>query len=249
MTTEDLVEMNGRLANHDDIGAIAADWLTAHKLIRPLIHINRFDSSHDAMGPGKARPEPTSLSASQPSRWRTGDIGPRAHWMRWAAKSIADSRYRPRRSHLWAPTGWAILFGQAGPDEVSRAQLICSGATPSGVGARMIKSAVPRDHGNNDQSAAQGASGVGPELVVTMAEMLNRGVTPWSPGGGSVGYLIATAHIGLAVFGQGKAWYENGIVACADPCTGGIALRQPGRGRPCTARGPTRSPASALCTS
>jgi osmoprotectant transport system substrate-binding protein len=32
MTTEDLVEMNGRLANHDDIGAIAADWLTAHKL-------------------------------------------------------------------------------------------------------------------------------------------------------------------------------------------------------------------------
>jgi osmoprotectant transport system substrate-binding protein len=32
MTTEDLVEMNGRLANHDDIGTIAADWLTAHKL-------------------------------------------------------------------------------------------------------------------------------------------------------------------------------------------------------------------------
>jgi osmoprotectant transport system substrate-binding protein len=32
MTTQDLVEMNGRLANHDDIGAIAADWLTAHKL-------------------------------------------------------------------------------------------------------------------------------------------------------------------------------------------------------------------------
>jgi osmoprotectant transport system substrate-binding protein len=32
MTTEDLVEMNGRLANHDDIGAGAADWLTAHKL-------------------------------------------------------------------------------------------------------------------------------------------------------------------------------------------------------------------------
>jgi len=32
MTTEDLVQMNGRLADHDDIGAIAADWLTAHKL-------------------------------------------------------------------------------------------------------------------------------------------------------------------------------------------------------------------------
>jgi osmoprotectant transport system substrate-binding protein len=32
MTTEDLVPMNGRLADHDDIGAIAADWLTAHKL-------------------------------------------------------------------------------------------------------------------------------------------------------------------------------------------------------------------------
>jgi osmoprotectant transport system substrate-binding protein len=32
LTTEDLVAMNERLANHDDIGAIAADWLTAHKL-------------------------------------------------------------------------------------------------------------------------------------------------------------------------------------------------------------------------
>jgi osmoprotectant transport system substrate-binding protein len=32
MTTGDLVQIDGRLADHDDIGAVAADWLTSHKL-------------------------------------------------------------------------------------------------------------------------------------------------------------------------------------------------------------------------
>jgi osmoprotectant transport system substrate-binding protein len=32
MTTDDLVAMNDRLANHDNLNAVAADWLAAHKL-------------------------------------------------------------------------------------------------------------------------------------------------------------------------------------------------------------------------
>jgi histidine ammonia-lyase len=46
-----------------------------------------------------------------------------------------------------------------------------------------------------------------------MAEMLNRGVVPWSPAKGSVGYLIATSHIGLVIFGEGKAWFEGELLS------------------------------------
>jgi histidine ammonia-lyase len=62
------------------------------------------------------------------------------------------------------------------------------------------------------KSLLQGYSGVTPALALRLAEMLNRGVTPWSPGSGSVGYLIATAHIGLAVFGEGKCWYRGELL-------------------------------------
>ncbi|NIY48980.1 aromatic amino acid lyase [Cedecea colo] len=59
------------------------------------------------------------------------------------------------------------------------------------------------------KSLLQGYSGVTPALAQRIADMLNQQVTPWSPGSGSVGYLIATAHIGLAVFGEGRCWYQG----------------------------------------
>ncbi|NDL64119.1 HAL/PAL/TAL family ammonia-lyase [Acerihabitans arboris] len=72
------------------------------------------------------------------------------------------------------------------------------------------------------KSLLQGYSGVNPALPATMAMMLNKSVIPWSPAKGSVGYLIATAHIGLAVFGYGKAWYQGELLP------GGEALRRAG---------------------
>ncbi len=79
------------------------------------------------------------------------------------------------------------------------------------------------------KSLLQGYSGVSPELVQRMAEMLNSRVTPWSPASGSVGYLIATAHIGLSLFGEGKCWYQGELLPSAEALEkAGIAPRIPG---------------------
>jgi histidine ammonia-lyase len=127
-------------------------------------------------------------------------------------------------------TGVGDLYSvRLGPDEVSRAQLNMLRSHASGVGAPHDHAAVRAIIATMIKALIQGASGVGPELVVTMAEMLNRGVTPWSPGGGSVGYLIATAHIGLAIFGHGKAWYQDELLPGGEALArAGIAVRQPG---------------------
>lgn len=115
------------------------------------------------------------------------------------------------------------------PDEISRSQLNMLRGHASGVGAPHDAQVIRAIMATMIKALLQGASGVSSDLIITMTEMLNRGVTPWSPGGGSVGYLIATAHIGLAVFGQGQAWYQGQLLPGGEALTrAGIAIREPG---------------------
>jgi histidine ammonia-lyase len=68
-------------------------------------------------------------------------------------------------------------------------------------------------------SLARGASGVRPELIIFLADMLNRGVTPYIPSQGSVGAsgdLALLAHMGLTVIGRGKAWYKGELMPAGD---------------------------------
>jgi histidine ammonia-lyase len=127
-------------------------------------------------------------------------------------------------------TGVGDLYAvRLGPDEIAPAQMNILRSHASGVGAPHDRSAIRAIMATMIKALLQGFSGVGPELVITLAQMLNRGVTPWSPGGGSVGYLIATAHIGLAVFGQGKAWYRGELLPGGEALRrAGIAVREPG---------------------
>jgi histidine ammonia-lyase len=115
------------------------------------------------------------------------------------------------------------------PDEISRSQLNMLRSHASGVGTPHDNQVIRAIMATMIKALLQGASGVSSALIITMTDMLNRGVTPWSPGGGSVGYLIATAHIGLAVFGQGQAWYQGELLPGGEALTrAGIALREPG---------------------
>jgi histidine ammonia-lyase len=115
------------------------------------------------------------------------------------------------------------------PDEISRSQLNMLRSHASGVGAPHDDQVIRAIMATMIKALLQGASGVSSELIITMTEMLNRGVTPWSPGGGSVGYLIATAHIGLAVFGQGQSWYQGELLPGGEALRrAGIASREPG---------------------
>jgi histidine ammonia-lyase len=58
-------------------------------------------------------------------------------------------------------------------------------------------------------SLAKGYSGVRTEIVDTLCEMLNRGVTPFVPSQGSVGAsgdLAPLAHLALAIIGEGECF-------------------------------------------
>ena len=72
---------------------------------------------------------------------------------------------------------------------------------------------------------AKGFSGVRPELLELLVEMLNAGVNPVIPEKGSVGAsgdLAPLAHLALVVVGEGEAFYRGERVA------GGEALRHAG---------------------
>jgi len=62
-------------------------------------------------------------------------------------------------------------------------------------------------------SLAKGHSGVRPDIIDTLCEMLNRGVHPVVPSQGSVGAsgdLAPLAHLALVLIGEGEAFYESG---------------------------------------
>lgn len=56
-----------------------------------------------------------------------------------------------------------------------------------------------------------GATGIQPEIAVMYMDMLNAGVHPVLPERGSVGEADITclSHIGLAMLGEGEAYYEG----------------------------------------
>ncbi|MDR2486277.1 MAG: aromatic amino acid ammonia-lyase [Treponema sp.] len=56
-----------------------------------------------------------------------------------------------------------------------------------------------------------GYSGIRLGVIELVAECLNRGVYPWAPVHGSVGYLGVESHIALVLTGQGKAYVEGGL--------------------------------------
>ena len=62
------------------------------------------------------------------------------------------------------------------------------------------------------QNLGQGYSGVRLEVLEKYREFLNKGLTPYAPGDGSVGYLSPEAHMALVMLGMGKAYYEGELL-------------------------------------
>ena len=62
------------------------------------------------------------------------------------------------------------------------------------------------------QNLGQGYSGVRLTVLEMYREFLNRNLTPWAPGDGSVGYLSPEAHMALVMIGEGKAWFEGQLL-------------------------------------
>lgn len=116
-----------------------------------------------------------------------------------------------------------------GTERVADVQLGMLRSHASGVGEPHDQCAVRAIMTTMIKALAQGFSGVGVRLLQTMVDMLNKGVTPWAPAQGSVGYLTATAHIGLAVFGEGRSWFEGALLPGAEALRrAGIERIEPG---------------------
>ncbi len=61
----------------------------------------------------------------------------------------------------------------------------------------------------------QGYSGVHPDLVVLMRDMLHKGISPCIPSHGGVGAsgdLVQLAHLALAVIGEGEVYFNGEII-------------------------------------
>ncbi|MDR2378189.1 MAG: aromatic amino acid ammonia-lyase [Bifidobacteriaceae bacterium] len=127
-------------------------------------------------------------------------------------------------------TGVGDLYDQVGaPQDPAGAQMGLLRSHACAVGRPHGQAAVRAIMGAQIKALAQGRSAARPVLIETMAQMLNRGVVPIAPSQGSVGYLTATAHIGLAVFGEGEAWFAGRRLAAAEAlAAAGIAGLSPG---------------------
>ena len=62
------------------------------------------------------------------------------------------------------------------------------------------------------QNTGLGFSGIQPEVQELLRQFLNRGLTPWAPREGSVGYLTVEASIALVLFAEGKAYWNGQLM-------------------------------------
>lgn len=115
------------------------------------------------------------------------------------------------------------------PTSIAAAQLGMLRSHASGLGAPHDEPAVRAIMAAMLAALAQGRSGVGSTMLLRLAELLNRRITPWAPSQGSVGYLTATAHIGLVLFGHGRAWFDGELLDGAEALRrAGLEVVEPG---------------------
>ncbi len=97
-------------------------------------------------------------------------------------------------------------------DEVSEAQARLAISHSAGVGGHHPSEHVRASILVRLNTLVRGLSGVRPEVVRLLVQMLNRNVVPAVPMWGSVGAsgdLAQLAHIALVLIGEGEAYYEG----------------------------------------
>ncbi len=63
------------------------------------------------------------------------------------------------------------------------------------------------------QNVGQGYCGARLETMEMYRQFLNKGLTPFAPKEGSVGYLCPEAHIALSLIGEGRAYYKGELMS------------------------------------
>ena len=141
-----------------------------------------------------------------------------------------------RRGRIYGvTTGFGALQGRPiGPHQLEQLQRDLVRSHAAGVGPPLPDDVVRAMLVVRINALAKGASGVRPQTVDLLVEMLNRNVLPVVPVQGSLGAsgdLAQLAHVALALLGEGEARLDGELLPAA------VALRRAGL-QPLPAFGP-----------
>jgi histidine ammonia-lyase len=121
-----------------------------------------------------------------------------------------DAAVREGRVVYGVTTGFGELKGvHIPPEDVRQLQLNLVRSHSAGVGPAAPREVVRAMLLLRAHSLAKGVSGVRPDVVEMLVEMLERRVTPVVPSQGSVGAsgdLAPLAHLALVLIGEGEAF-------------------------------------------
>jgi histidine ammonia-lyase len=129
------------------------------------------------------------------------------------SRKVVEDMVKAGRTVYGVNTGFGDLAQVTIPKrDLSRLQLNLIRSHSVGVGPPFSTEVVRGMMLLRANALAKGYSGVRPDVIQTLLDMLNRGVTPVVPQQGSVGSsgdLAPLAHMVLVLIGEGEAYYEG----------------------------------------
>ncbi len=133
------------------------------------------------------------------------------------ARALVEKWTREKRVMYGITTGFGILCDKLiSPEETSLLQKNVIEASATSIGepytieqSRAVMVAVLQNLGS-------GYSGVRLEVLEMYREFLNRGLTPWAPREGSVGYLCTEAHLARTLYGAGKMYFRGCLTEASE---------------------------------
>jgi histidine ammonia-lyase len=136
------------------------------------------------------------------------------------ARAVVDALVRENRVAYAITTGVGKLADvHIDPAQNRQLQLNLIRSHCAGVGEPLSQEETRAMMLLRANSLAKGYSGVRPEVIVQLCEMLNRGVHPVVPSQGSVGAsgdLAPLAHLALGMIGEGGVMFENTPMPAAE---------------------------------
>ena len=145
------------------------------------------------------------------------------------ARAVVDALVTNNKASYAITTGVGKLSDvRISADQIREMQVNLVRSHAVGVGEPLSVTEIRAMMLLRANSLSKGHSGVRTEVIDTLCEMLNRGVTPFVPSQGSVGAsgdLAPLAHLALAMIGEGECLNDKGIRIPAAEALSGAQIK------------------------
>jgi len=147
-------------------------------------------------------------------------LAPHAVTRMQASRAVVDKLVESGETAYGINTGFGKLASvRISPEQVRQLQVNLVRSHASGVGTPLSEGETRAMMLLRANALAKGLSGIRPQVVETLCNMLNAGVHPVIPSQGSVGAsgdLAPLAHLAHVVIGEGRASYQGQIMEGSD---------------------------------